>query len=85
MQTHLFTIFTPTLNRARLLPRVYESIRKQTFQDFVWVVMYGESSDNTREVLEELKARDEIDMIILRHPNCPPPQALSSEVDLREL
>lgn len=72
MHTHLFTIFTPTLNRGNLLPRLYNSIKRQTFKDFVWVVMYGESVDNTEEVLERFREENEIDIQIVRHPNCPP-------------
>lgn len=72
MHTHLFTIFTPTLNRAHLLPRLYESIKRQTFKDFIWVVMYGESSDNTEEVLEGFKNEKIIDIQVIKHPNTPP-------------
>ena len=29
-----FTVFTPTYNRAHTLPRLYESLKRQTFRDF---------------------------------------------------
>ena len=48
----LFTIFTPTYNRAYILPRLYESIRKQTFRDFEWIIVDDGSTDNTRELVE---------------------------------
>jgi len=32
----MITVFTPAYNRANLLPRLYESLFKQTFKDFEW-------------------------------------------------
>ena len=48
----LITVFTPTYNRAHLLPRLYESLCKQTFKDFEWVIVDDGSTDETREVVE---------------------------------
>jgi glycosyltransferase involved in cell wall biosynthesis len=48
----LFTIFTPTYNRAHTLGRVYDSLKKQTLQDFEWVVVDDGSSDATRRLVE---------------------------------
>lgn len=49
---YLFTVLTPTYNRAHTLPRVYDSLREQTFQDFEWVVVDDGSTDDTRRVVE---------------------------------
>lgn len=46
------TIFTPTFNRAHLLPRLYDSLKNQTNQDFVWMIINDGSSDNTDEVVQ---------------------------------
>ena len=46
----LITVFTPTYNRERLLSRLYESLRKQTFKDFEWVVVDDGSIDETRNL-----------------------------------
>ena len=35
----MITVFTPTYNRAHLLPRLYESMCRQTFTDFEWVIV----------------------------------------------
>lgn len=48
----LFTVFTPTYNRAHTLPRLYESIRRQTLRDFEWVIVDDGSTDGTRELVE---------------------------------
>ena len=39
------TVFTPAYNRAGLLPKVYESLCKQTFRDFEWVVVDDGSTE----------------------------------------
>ena len=48
----LYTVLTPTCNRAHTLPRVYDSLRAQTFRDFEWRVIDDGSTDNTRELVE---------------------------------
>lgn len=48
----MITVFTPAYNRAHLLPRLYESLKAQTYKDFEWVVVDDGSKDNTREVVE---------------------------------
>jgi glycosyltransferase involved in cell wall biosynthesis len=50
---YLFTVFTPTYNRATTLHRVYESLKAQTFRDFEWLIVDDGSKDNTREVVEQ--------------------------------
>ena len=43
----LITVFTPAYNRAHLLPRLYESLQRQTFHDFEWVIVDDGSVDET--------------------------------------
>lgn len=47
-----FTVFTPSYNRAHTLGRVYESLQKQTWRDFEWLVVDDGSSDNTAELVQ---------------------------------
>lgn len=47
----LITVFTPTYNRVSLLPRLYESLCRQTFRDFEWVIVDDGSTDDTESVV----------------------------------
>lgn len=51
METKI-TVLTPAYNRARLLPRLYGSLRKQNYADFEWVIVDDGSTDDTRAVVE---------------------------------
>lgn len=46
------TVFTPTFNRASLLPRLYESLKQQSSKDFVWMIVNDGSTDHTDEVVQ---------------------------------
>ncbi|MER3554473.1 MAG: glycosyltransferase family 2 protein [Meiothermus sp.] len=46
------TVFTPSYNRAKLLPRAYESLRRQSFKDFEWLIVDDGSADDTKTVVE---------------------------------
>jgi len=45
------TVFTPTYNRAYILPQLYNSLVWQTSGNFEWVVVDDGSSDDTSELL----------------------------------
>lgn len=47
-----FTIFTPTYNRAHLLPRAYNSLLTQSFNDFEWLIVDDGSDDDTEELIK---------------------------------
>jgi len=53
---HTFTVFTATYNRARTLPRVYNSLKAQTFRNFEWLVIDTGQGDNTRELVAQWAA-----------------------------
>lgn len=45
------TIFTPTFNRAYILPRLYNSLKMQTSGNFLWLIVDDGSSDDTEELV----------------------------------
>lgn len=53
-----FTVFTPAYNRGYIIEQLYDSLRRQSFRDFEWVVVDDGSTDNTEEVMKRLMARD---------------------------
>ncbi|MDE7387669.1 MAG: glycosyltransferase family 2 protein, partial [Muribaculaceae bacterium] len=42
------TNFTPTYNRAKTLLRTFESLQRQSFQDFEWLIIDDGSTDDTK-------------------------------------
>lgn len=57
MKHPFITILTPAYNRASLLPRLFDSLLRQTFKDFEWIVVDDGSTDDTREVVANLKEK----------------------------
>ena len=47
------TVFTPTYNRAHTLPRLYESLCRQTCNDFEWLVIDDGSNDGTEDLVRK--------------------------------
>ncbi|MFK4479349.1 glycosyltransferase family 2 protein [Bacillus sp. RC206] len=45
------TVFTPTYNRAYCLQNCYESLKRQTCKNFVWLIIDDGSSDHTKELV----------------------------------
>ncbi|MEW9077468.1 glycosyltransferase family 2 protein [Terrisporobacter glycolicus] len=46
------TVFTPTYNRGYIIKNLYNSLKRQTFFDFEWLVVDDGSNDNTEELLK---------------------------------
>lgn len=56
------TVFTPTYNRAHLLPRLYESLCKQTVQDFKWLIVDDGSIDGTKTLIDDWQKNNKIEI-----------------------
>ena len=54
----LLTVFTPTYNRKETLKRTYESLKKQTSKDFLWLIIDDGSQDDTESVVKEWQMID---------------------------
>lgn len=53
----LLTIFTPAYNRAHTLPRLFESLTKQTSKNFIWLVVDDGSTDDTESWINKWRAQ----------------------------
>ena len=49
----LITVFTPTYNRAYCLHQCYESLKRQTSKDFLWLIIDDGSTDDTQELVSK--------------------------------
>ena len=47
----IITVFTPTYNRAYILPKLYDSLCEQDSQNFLWLIIDDGSSDNTSDLV----------------------------------
>ncbi len=65
----LFTIFTPTYNRAHTLNRAFESLAKQTLLDFEWIVVDDGSTDGTEGLVAGWAASATFPIRYLRQHN----------------
>ena len=51
----MITVFTPTYNRAHTLGKVFESLKRQTYKDFEWLIIDDGSTDSTKDTVEGFK------------------------------
>jgi glycosyltransferase involved in cell wall biosynthesis len=76
------TVVTPTYNRARLLPRVHESLVAQTFREFEWLVIDDGSQDETREVVVKMASKSDFAVRYEYQPNSGKHVAINRSVEL---
>lgn len=53
----MITVFTPAYNRAKLLPRLYESLQAQQFKDFEWLIVDDGSTDETESLVRSFQEK----------------------------
>ena len=53
------TVFTPAFNRDYSIGRCYESLKRQTCKDFVWLVVDDVSTDSTAELIADWQSRED--------------------------
>lgn len=56
------TIFTPTYNRAHLLPQLYESLKSQTQKNFEWLIVDDGSTDETKNIVQKWIDEKQLDI-----------------------
>lgn len=60
IKSPLFSVFTPTYQRAHTLDRLYQSLLRQDDKDFEWIIVDDGSTDSTKELIQSYIAQDEI-------------------------
>lgn len=63
------TIFTPTYNRAYILPKLYDSLCEQACQDFEWLIVDDGSTDHTKELVDNWKQECKVDIQYIYQDN----------------
>lgn len=78
------TILTPTYNRADFLPRLYESLLRQTNPDFDWFVVDDGSEDGTSGLIGRYMQEKKIRISYERQPNAGKHTALNRGIAMIE-
>ncbi len=63
------TIFTPIYNRAYILGQAYDSLKKQTQKDFMWLIVDDGSTDNTEELVDTWRNEKIINIKYIKQEN----------------
>lgn len=64
-----YTLFTPTYNRAHLLPALFKSMELQSIKDFEWLIIDDGSVDNTEETIKELTLKSSFPIRYIKQEN----------------
>lgn len=75
------TVFTPTFNRAYILPESYNTLKAQTCKDFVWLIVDDGSSDNTEELVKNWTAEGIVSIEYYKTPNRGKPSATNLSIE----
>ena len=65
----LISILTPTFNRSNLLHILYESLNRQSFKDFEWIIVDDGSNDNTKDVVHKFISENVISINYIQKQN----------------
>ena len=81
---YTFTVFTPTFNRAHTLQRVYESLTRQTFRDFEWLIVDDGSKDRTESLVSGWQGEASFPIRYVWQENAGMPSATNRGAQLAE-
>lgn len=74
-------VFTPTYERAYILPVLYDSLVAQTSHDFVWMIVDDGSTDDTEELVASWIERGDIRIDYVKTANGGKPRAINLGVE----
>src|SRR5690606_3161691 len=64
-----FSIITPTYNRAKIILNLYNSLVKQTLNNFEWIVINDGSIDNTNEIIKSFASENKFKIKLIKQEN----------------
>ena len=80
----MITVFTPTYNRAYILPILYESLVNQSFKNFEWFIVDDGSTDTTKELVESFLSEKNIKIRYFLQENQGKHVAINNGAELAE-
>ena len=80
----MITVFTPTYNRAYILPILYESLVNQSFKNFEWIIVDDGSTDTTKELVESFLSEKNIKIRYFLQENQGKHVAINNGAELAE-
>ncbi|MBU8883070.1 glycosyltransferase family 2 protein [Kaistella sp. DKR-2] len=80
------SIFTPVYNRADLLQSLFESLKKQSFRDFEWIIVDDGSRDHISEVVQGFMNDDSrfFEVQFVRQENSGKHMAINRGIDMAQ-
>ena len=78
----LITVFTPTYNRGYIIHKCYESLKKQSYKNFEWIIYDDGSLDDTKQIIEKFINENIINIKYYYSKNSGKHVAINRGVDL---
>lgn len=78
------SVLTPTYNRCTLLPRLYESLVAQDFENMEWIVVDDGSVDETKQTVQDFIREGKIAIKYIHKENGGKPSAHNVGVQAAE-
>ncbi|MFP7655877.1 glycosyltransferase family 2 protein [Chryseobacterium proteolyticum] len=75
------TVFTPTYNREKTLPRLYQSLLKQSYKNFEWLIIDDGSVDNTESLINKWIAEEKLAISYYKQKNGGKHRAINKGLD----
>lgn len=63
----MITVFTPTYNRAYILPQLYKSLCEQSYTDFEWIIVDDASQDDTSDLVASWKDERRVSILYIKN------------------
>lgn len=76
------TIFTPTYNRGYCLNNLYESLLRQKYNDFEWIIIDDSSTDNTEKIVSKWIEENKLNIKYIKQEHGGKHRAINKALDI---